>query len=149
MSINKAILIGNVGKDPVIRDAAGTKVAQFTLATTKKGYTLTNGTVVPDRTEWHNIVGWKGLAELAEKWIKKGSSLYVEGEIRTRSYDADGGKKYITEIVADNIQLLGKKPENQNQNTTQEEIEKEKEPINRSDPDFLKSDGGGVDDLPF
>ena len=111
MSINKAILIGYVGKDPDIRQAANTQVATFTLATTEKGYTLANGTDVPDRTEWHNIVAWRGLAELAEKWIKKGSQIYIEGKITTRSWEKDGVTNYRTEIVADNIQLLGNKSE--------------------------------------
>ena len=111
MSINKAILIGNVGKEPDIRQAANTKVATFTLATTERGYKLANGTDVPDRTEWHNIVAWRGLAELTEKWIKKGSQLYIEGKITTRSWEKDGVTNYRTEIIADNIQLLGTKPE--------------------------------------
>jgi len=112
MSVNKVILVGNVGKDPEVRyfdkDVA---VANFTLATSEKGYTLQNGTQVPERTEWHNIVARRGLAEVAEKFIKKGSQLYVEGKIQTRSWEKDGIKRYITEIVAENIMLLGKKPE--------------------------------------
>jgi single-strand DNA-binding protein len=118
MSVNKAILIGNVGKDPEIRyldkDVA---VANFTMATTERGYTLQNGTVVPDRTEWHNIVAWKGLATLAEKYIKKGTQIYVEGKITTRAWEKDGVKRYTTDIVADTISLLGRKPENGSQST--------------------------------
>ncbi|MCE5331212.1 MAG: single-stranded DNA-binding protein [Bacteroidales bacterium] len=112
MSVNKAILVGNVGKDPEIRyfekDVA---VANFTLATTERGYTLQNGTQVPERTEWHNIVVRRGLVEVVEKYVKKGMQLYVEGKIQTRSWEKDGIKRYITEILADNIMLLGKKPE--------------------------------------
>lgn len=112
MSVNKAILIGNVGKDPEVRyldkDVA---VANFTMATTERAVTLQNGTQVPERTEWHNIVAWKGLATLAEKYIKKGTQIYVEGKIQTRNYEKDGIKRYYTEIYAENIQLLGKKPE--------------------------------------
>jgi single-strand DNA-binding protein len=112
MSVNKAILVGNVGKDPEIRylekDVA---VANFTLATTEKGYTAQNGTQVPERTEWHNIVAWRGLAKLAENYIRKGSQLYVEGKIQTRSWEKDGIKRYTTEIYAETINLLGKKPE--------------------------------------
>lgn len=112
MSVNKAILVGNVGKDPEVRyldkDVA---VANFTLATTERGYTMQNGTQVPERTEWHNIVAWRGLATIAEKYIKKGTQIYVEGKIQTRSYEKDGIKRYTTEIYADTIQLLGKKPE--------------------------------------
>ena len=112
MSENKAILVGNVGKDPEVRylekDVA---VANFTIATTERAITLTNGTQVPERTEWHNIVAWRGLATLAEKYIRKGTQIYVEGKIQTRSYEKDGIKRYTTEIVAETIQLLGKKPE--------------------------------------
>jgi single-strand DNA-binding protein len=89
-------------------------VANFTLATTERGYTATNGTVVPDRTEWHNIVLWRGLAEVAEKYVRKGAKLYIEGKIRTRSYDdASGNKRHITEIYADNMELLDRKQEGQ------------------------------------
>lgn len=112
MSINKAILVGNVGADPEVRYLEkNVAVANFRLATTERGYTMQNGTQVPDRTEWHNVVAWRGLAELAEKHIRKGSQLYVEGKIQTRSWEKDGVKRYTTEIYADTIQLLGKRPE--------------------------------------
>ena len=117
MSVNKAILIGNVGKDPEVRyldkDVA---VARFPLATTERGYTLQNGTVVPERTEWHNIVAWRGLATIAEKYIKKGDPIYIEGKITTRSYEKDGIKRYTTDIIADNISLLSRKSESSEQN---------------------------------
>jgi len=114
MSVNKIILLGNVGKDPEVRyfDNGGA-VANFTLATTERGYTAANGTQVPDRTEWHNIVLWRGLAEIAEKYVKKGSKLYIEGKIRTRSYDdTAGNKRYITEVWGDTMELLDRRPEN-------------------------------------
>lgn len=106
--LNKVQLIGNLGKDPEVRTLdGGSKVCQFTLATTEKGYTLQNGTQVPDRTEWHNIVMWKGLAEVAEKYLHKGDKIYVEGKIRTRSYeDNNKVKRYLTEIFADNMEML-------------------------------------------
>ena len=106
--LNKVQLIGNLGKDPDVRTFdGGSKVCQFTLATTEKGYTLQNGTQVPDRTEWHNIVMWKGLAEVAEKYLHKGDKIYVEGKIRTRSYeDNNKVKRYLTEIFADNMEML-------------------------------------------
>jgi single-strand DNA-binding protein len=113
MSVNKIILVGNVGKDPEVRyfDNGGA-VANFSLATTERGYTAANGTQVPDRTEWHNIVLWRGLAEIAEKYVKKGSKLYIEGKIRTRSYDdASGNKRYITEVWGDTMELLDRKPD--------------------------------------
>ena len=111
MSVNKVILIGNVGKEPEVRYLdSGVAVATFSLATTERGYTLQNGTQVPDRTEWHNIVCWRNLAELSEKYIKKGNQIFVEGKIRTRSWtDQTGAKRYTTEIVADNIRLLDRK----------------------------------------
>ena len=106
--LNKVQLIGNLGKDPEVRTLdGGSKVCQFTLATTEKGYTLQNGTQVPDRTEWHNIVLWKKLAETAEKYVHKGDKLYIEGKIRTRSYDDQNGvKRYVTEIFGDNMEML-------------------------------------------
>jgi single-strand DNA-binding protein len=112
MSVNKVILVGNVGKDPEVRYLdKNVAVANFTLATTERGFTMQNGTQVPDRTEWHNIVAWRGLAEIAEKYIRKGSQLYIEGKIQTRSWEKDGIKRYTTEIYAENLQMLGKKME--------------------------------------
>ena len=110
MSVNKAILVGNVGRDPEVRYLdKNVAVANFPLATTERGYTMQNGTQVPERTEWHNIVAWRGLAELAEKYIKKGSQLYIEGKIQTRTWEKDGIKRYTTEIYAETIQLLGRR----------------------------------------
>ena len=108
MSVNKVILIGNVGKDPDVRSLdSGVAVATFSLATTERGYTLQNGTQVPDRTEWHNIVLWRGLAQTAEKYVHKGDKLYIEGKIRSRSYDDQNGvKRSIVEIFADNMEML-------------------------------------------
>ena len=108
MSVNKVILIGNVGKDPDVRYLdSGVAVATFSLATTERGYTLQNGTQVPDRTEWHNIVLWRGLAQTAEKYVHKGDKLYIEGKIKSRSYDAQNGiKRTIVEIFADNMEML-------------------------------------------
>ena len=108
MSLNKVQLIGNVGKDPEVRYLDnGVAVAAFPLATTERGYKLANGTQVPERTEWHNIVLWRGLAETAEKYVHKGDKLYIEGKIRSRSYDdANGIKRYVYEIFADNMEML-------------------------------------------
>lgn len=109
MSVNKVILVGNVGKDPDVKyfDNGGA-VANFTLATTERGYTAANGTQIPDRTEWHNIVCWRGLAKVAEQFVRKGTQVYVEGKIRSRTYDdANGVKRYVNEIYADNLELLG------------------------------------------
>ncbi|MDN0066117.1 single-stranded DNA-binding protein [Bacteroides gallinaceum] len=108
MSLNKVQLIGNVGKDPDVRYLDnGVAVAAFPLATTDRAYTLANGTQVPERTEWHNIVLWRGLAETAEKYVHKGDKLYIEGKIRSRSYDDQNGiKRYVVEIFADNMEML-------------------------------------------
>lgn len=108
MSVNKVILIGNVGKDPDVRYLdTGVAVATFSLATTDRAYTLQNGTQVPERTEWHNIVLWRGLAQTAEKYVRKGDKLYIEGKIRSRFYDDQNGiKRTIVEIFADNMEML-------------------------------------------
>ena len=108
MSVNKVILIGNVGRDPEVRYLdSGIAVASLPLATTDRAYTLANGTQVPERTEWHNLVLWRGLAETAEKYVHKGDKLYVEGKIRTRSYDdQNGAKRYVTEIFVDSMEML-------------------------------------------
>lgn len=108
MSVNKCVFIGRLGKDPDVKVLEnGTKVAQFTIACSERGYTSANGTQVPERTEWINMVAWRGLAEIVEKYTRKGSNIYVEGKFRTRSYEAtDGSKRYVTEIYAENIELL-------------------------------------------
>ena len=107
MSLNKVILIGNVGKDPDVRYFDnGNAIANFTLATSERGYKLANGTEVPERTEWHNIVATRDRAQFVEKYVKKGSLLYLEGKIRLRNYeDKDGIKRYVTEIYADRIEF--------------------------------------------
>ena len=115
MSLNKVMLIGNVGKDPEVRyldgnnpNAGSTKVAQFTLATTER-YRDRNGEL-RENTEWHNIVAWRNSADVAEKFIRKGTQVYIEGKLRTRSWtDQTGNKRFTTEVAVDNLQLLGKK----------------------------------------
>ena len=106
--MNKVILIGNVGLEPEVRyydtDQA---VARIRLATTEKGYTLPNGTQVPDRTDWHTVLLWKGLAKIAERYVHKGDKICVEGRIRYRSEDTQKGeRRYVTEIYADSMELL-------------------------------------------
>jgi single-strand DNA-binding protein len=148
MSINKVILVGNVGKDPEVKHLeSNVSVANFTLATSEN-YTNKSGEKVTT-TEWHNIVCWRGLASIAENYIRKGSQIYVDGKIRTRSYDApDGSKRYITEILADTIQLLGKK----NDGASSEGVKGSQqagvnEPI--GEPNAYGNDNKEVDDLPF
>jgi single-strand DNA-binding protein len=108
--VNKVILVGNLGKDPEVRHLeGGNSVANFTLATNEY-YKDKQGNRV-ERTEWHNISAWRGLAELAEKYLKKGTQVYVEGKLRTRQYqDKDQQTRYITEIIAEEISLLGGRP---------------------------------------
>jgi single-strand DNA-binding protein len=114
--VNKVILVGNLGKDPEVRHLeGGNSVANFTLATNEY-YKDKQGARV-ERTEWHNISAWRGLAELAEKYLKKGSQVYVEGKLRTRQYqDKDQQTRYITEIIAEEISLLGGRPGGNNGN---------------------------------
>lgn len=137
--VNKVILIGNLGKDPEVRSLeGGTKVASFSLATTE-GYKGKDGNRV-EQTEWHNIVLWRALAELAEKYLRKGSQIYLEGKIRSRSYDdKEGIKRYITEIVGDQMTFLGK-PMTDTKGGDDPGSVREPEPIKSSD------DEG---DLPF
>ena len=108
MSVNKVILLGNVGRDPEVRyPSQGQIVATFPLATSDRGYTTSSGVQVPERTEWHNLVMWGRNAEVAEKYVRKGSRLYVEGRLRTRNYeDRNKIKLYITEIVFDTFEIL-------------------------------------------
>jgi single-strand DNA-binding protein len=108
MSVNKVILVGNLGKDPELRyTASGTAVANFSLATTER-YKDRDGNN-QEKTEWHNIVAWRQLAEICGKYLTKGRQVYIEGKIQSRSYeDRDGNRRYITEIVADQMQMLGR-----------------------------------------
>jgi single-strand DNA-binding protein len=142
MSVNKVILVGNVGRDPEIRHLdKGVSVARFSLATTEN-YTSKTGEKVSN-TEWHNIVAWRGLAEVMEKYVKKGSQLYIEGRLRTNSYEKDGVKHYTTEINADTIQLLGKR-EGQAEISGQPLSVEVQQVVN--EPDFSQPE---EDDLPF
>lgn len=128
MSVNKVIILGNLGKDPEIRTLEnGTKVANFSMATSesyknKEGQRVTN-------TEWHNVVLWRGLAEIAEKYLQKGSQVFIEGKIKTRTWDdKDGNKKYMTEIVGDNLVMLNKAE-------AAEKLEPKTDPLGEQDKD--------------
>jgi single-strand DNA-binding protein len=136
--INKVILVGNLGKDPEVRTLEnGAKVANFTLATSES-YKNREGQRVT-QTEWHNIVLWRGLAEIAEKYLRKGNQVYIEGKIKTRSWDdKDGVKRYTTEILGDNLTMLGSRRDSE---------ENAAAPSENDAPD---SDAGEEnDDLPF
>ena len=134
--VNKVILVGNLGKDPEVRHLEnGTAVANFPIATSES-YKDREGNRV-DQTEWHNVVVWRKLAEIAESYLQKGSQIYLEGKLRTRSWeDQQGNKRYTTEVVADTFTMLGKKedaqntqnsftPSNNSKNTEQEKLEEE------------------------
>ncbi len=144
MSVNKVILLGNVGRDPEVRYLdTGIAVATLSLATTDRAYTLANGTQVPEKTEWHNLVLWRGLAETAEKYVHKGDKLYVEGKIRTRSYDdQSGAKRYVTEIFVDNMEMLS--PKGASAPAAQPTA-----PAQPQQPQAAPSQSNSTDDLPF
>lgn len=138
MAINKVILVGNVGKDPEVRYVENNvAVANFPLATSERGYTSRSGAQIPERTEWHNIVLWRGLAEVAEKYVKKGTQLYIEGKLRTRSWtDSNNVVRYTTEIFADNMEILSRRDTNNSQQVQEQPT--------ISNPEVSESD-----DLPF
>jgi single-strand DNA-binding protein len=139
--INKVILIGNLGKDPEVRSLeGGVKVAKFPLATSES-YKNKDGQRI-DSTEWHNVVMWRGLADVAERFLKKGSQVYIEGKIKSRSWDdKDGTKRYATDIVADNMTMLGRRSEESSPVETMK-AESPNEPL-------PQEPAGGSDDLPF
>ena len=143
MSVNKVILVGNVGQDPEIRYLDNnTPVCNIRLATSEV-YKNKNSERVT-ATEWHNVVLWRGLAEVADKYVKKGSQLYIEGKLRTRSWDdKDNNKRYTTEVVADVMQMLGRRPDEAAQGSQvvqPESLQEDKTQAETEDP---------VDDLPF
>jgi len=117
-SVNKVILIGNVGADPEVRYLdRGVAIANFNLATTERGYVMQNGTQVPDVTEWHSIVLWRNLAEWAQQNLRKSMKVYVEGKLKTRSWEKDGQIRRKTEVIAENIQILYRPDIYRNQNS--------------------------------
>jgi single-strand DNA-binding protein len=145
-SVNKVILIGHLGKDPEIRYLeGGATLVTFSLATSES-YTKDNKKI--EQTEWHNIVMWRGLADVAAKYLQKGRQVYIEGKIRSRNYeDKEGIKHHLTEIIADNFTMLGKKNENE---TTDQQPQTEKPQNNLSNENQIvdyKDDP--ADDLPF
>ena len=109
--MNKVMLIGNVGREPEVKYVdKGVACARFSLATTERRYTLPNGIQVPERTDWHEVLIWKRLAEVVEKYVHKGDKLYIEGRIRYSTYDdASGKRRYVTEIWAENMEMLSPK----------------------------------------
>ena len=117
-SVNKVILIGNVGADPEVRYLdRGVAIANFNLATTERGYVMQNGTQVPDVTEWHSIVLWRNLAEWAQQNVRKSMKLYIEGKLKTRTWEKDGQIRRKTEVIAENVQILYRPEQYRNQNS--------------------------------
>ena len=137
-SVNKVILIGNVGSDPEVRYLdRGVAIASFNLATTERGYTMQNGTQVPDKTDWHAIVLWRNLAEWAERYVRKGMKVYVEGKLQTRTWEKDGQIRRKTEVIAENVQILYRPAEyqnmNRNTNVDNTPVEDNNEQVNDND----------------
>lgn len=151
MSVNRVIILGHIGNDPVIRYANDIKVASVSLATSES-YTNKSGEKVTS-TEWHNIVAWRGLADVMDKFVKKGSQLYVEGKITTRKWDdKEGVTKYSTEIVADKIELLGGKKEGSapaSTPQTEQSPAKSDKLGSQSAEDAFSMPDDDKDDLPF
>ena len=152
--INKVILVGNLGKDPEVRYLeGGTAVANFPIATSETFKDRTSGERKTN-TEWHNIVVWRGLAEIAEKYLKKGSQIYLEGKLRTRQWqDKDGNNRYITEVIADNLQMLGRKEDSTAGSTTQTntptDMQDSVKTENPAPSPEVDKKNDRVDDLPF
>ena len=149
--VNKVILIGHLGRDPEVRTTeSGAKVARFSLATTEIFKDKNTGER-KEQTEWHNIICWRNLADIAEQYLTKGRQIYVEGRLRTRSWeDSNGVKKYTTEVYADTFSMLGTKSDSSSSipMPTQEPFSKPQqpqEPENGNLPPFLAEE----DDLPF
>lgn len=152
MSVNKVILVGNVGNDPEVKHLdQDVKVAKFRMATSES-YKAKNGEKI-ETTEWHNIVVWRGLAGVVEQYVKKGSKLYIEGKITYRQYEKDGDTKYFTEIVANNMVMLDSKNTTVKESTSEENSSYEKNQdqseslSSTSEPDI--DDSSEEDDLPF
>ena len=140
-SVNKVILVGNLGKDPEIRTLEnGVKKASFSLATSEVFKDKLSGEKRSE-TEWHNIVIWRGLADIAEKYLRKGQQVYIEGKIKSRQYkDKEGNQRYITEIVADNFVMMSRSHDNQNSSNTNDNTNNEGNDNYSSEP---------TSDLPF
>lgn len=145
MSVNKVLILGNLGNAPEVRYLEGNrgKVASFRVATTER-YKDRNGET-KELTEWHTVNAWDKRADFVEKYLKKGAQVYIEGRLKTRSYqDKDGNERYATEITADNIQLLGKRPDDSAQPTAQTAHAQQSAPA-----PVVTAEDAGDDDLPF
>ncbi|MDR1680094.1 MAG: single-stranded DNA-binding protein [Prevotellaceae bacterium] len=157
MSLNKVILIGNVGRDPEVKYFDnGNSIANFTIATNERGYRLQNGTEVPERTDWHNIVARRDQVPFVEKYVRKGSSVLIEGKLRYRDYEKDGIRRFITEIIADKVEFYGsaRRSENsENSNGNYQAQQTQASPVQAAPAPVFNSatsaDANPADDLPF
>ncbi len=149
MSVNKVILVGHLGKDPELRyTSSGTAVATFSLATSER-YKDKSGEQ-QEKTEWHNIVTWRNLAEICGKYLHKGKQVYIEGRIQTRSYDdRDGNKRYMTEIVADQMQMLGSKGDDGGNRGRQNDGFDQRQEPQAEEPQVSEPPFNPDDDIPF
>ena len=147
-SVNKVILVGNLGKDPEVRHLEnGAAVANFSIATSETYKDRKTGEKV-SQTEWHNIVAWRGLAEIAERYLKKGQKVYIEGKLKTRSWqDQDGNNRYSTEIITDNLTMLGNNSSNDSKSNFEEQHSTKND--SKKSPENEFSAPGEDDDLPF
>lgn len=159
-NLNQVMLIGHLGNEPKIiesKNQNGLKIASFTLATTEKGFQKKDGTRTEDQTEWHNIVLFGKLAEIAEKYLHKGSAVFIQGRLKTRSYEKEGQKRYMTEIIGDVMQMLSKgeksqesqsaSPQNVSDNNSS--VQKSGIPIATLMDEWNKSEIKVDDDVPF
>ncbi len=159
--VNKVILIGNVGMDPEVRTLeGGAKVARVRLATTERLFDRASNSS-KEHTEWHTITLWRGLADIVDRYVKKGSQLYIEGRLRTREWEKDGIKRYTTEILADSMNLLGRRSEGgestgygQTQQSTAGYGQPQQTPYTTSQPTYqtpapVTAPAEDPDDLPF
>jgi single-strand DNA-binding protein len=136
--MQKVILIGNLGKDPEVKSFDnGGKIVNFTVGVTERGYKTKDGKEIPDHTEWFNCsVRQSGLAGVVEQYVKKGNKVYVEGKLRTREYEKDGQKKYLTELLVDNMELLTPKGEGGSQQSQAAPVQQQAEPQDDSNFPF-------------
>ena len=143
--VNKVILVGHLGKDPEVRHLeGGTTLVNFPLATSE---TYNKDGKKIEQTEWHNIVMWRGLADVAAKYLQKGKLVYIEGKIRSRNYeDKEGNKRYITEIVAENFNMLGKR--NENDGNGGHQVSNTQQSASKSEGQLVDFNDDGSDDLP-
>lgn len=147
------MVIGNLGSDPkVVKSQSGRAVASFTVATTERAYTTSDGQQIPERTEWHNIVCFGRIAEVVQKYLHKGSKVYVEGKMRTRQFEGkDGQKHYITEINAEGLEMLDARPSGQQQQQAQQQTAYSPSPSFQQQPQASspQSSADTQEDLPF